>query len=38
MVKSLSANITPIEAGIGFAVKINKEADFIGKEVLKATN
>lgn len=32
--QELSADITPIEAGIGFAVKIDKE-DFIGKETLK---
>jgi len=31
----LSKDITPIEAGIGFAVKTNKETDFIGKNVLK---
>ncbi|AGK54875.1 glycine cleavage system aminomethyltransferase GcvT [Bacillus sp. 1NLA3E] len=34
--QELSSDITPIEAGIGFAVKVNKEADFIGKSVLKA--
>ncbi|AZB43557.1 glycine cleavage system aminomethyltransferase GcvT [Bacillus sp. FJAT-42376] len=33
--QELSQTITPIEAGIGFAVKPNKEAEFIGKEVLK---
>ncbi|MFT4412543.1 glycine cleavage system aminomethyltransferase GcvT [Fredinandcohnia humi] len=33
--QELSKDITPIEAGIGFAVKPNKEADFFGKEVLK---
>ncbi|MDN4074723.1 glycine cleavage system aminomethyltransferase GcvT [Fictibacillus terranigra] len=33
--QELSKDITPIEAGIGFAVKTDKEADFIGKEVLK---
>jgi aminomethyltransferase len=33
--QELSPEITPLEAGIGFAVKLNKEADFIGKEVLK---
>ncbi len=33
--QELSADITPLEAGIGFAVKLNKEADFIGKEALK---
>jgi aminomethyltransferase len=33
--QELSKDITPIEAGLGFAVKTNKEMDFIGKEVLK---
>lgn len=33
--QELSSTITPIEAGLGFAVKVNKEADFIGKPVLK---
>ncbi|MDV2580970.1 glycine cleavage system aminomethyltransferase GcvT [Alkalibacillus haloalkaliphilus] len=33
--QELTKDITPIEAGIGFAVKINKEINFIGKEVLK---
>ncbi|SDN07348.1 glycine cleavage system aminomethyltransferase GcvT [Sediminibacillus halophilus] len=33
--QELSAEITPIEAGLGFAVKTEKEADFIGKEVLR---
>jgi aminomethyltransferase len=33
--QELTKDITPLEAGIGFAVKINKEADFIGKDVLK---
>ncbi|CAH0345713.1 glycine cleavage system aminomethyltransferase GcvT [Bacillus sp. CECT 9360] len=32
--QELSPDITPIEAGIGFAVKTDKEADFIGKAVL----
>lgn len=32
--QELSPDITPLEAGIGFAVKLNKEADFIGKDVL----
>lgn len=32
--QELTKEITPIEAGIGFAVKTNKEADFIGKSVL----
>ena len=35
MDKRLSPDITPLEAGIGFAVKLNKEADFIGKAALK---
>lgn len=33
--QELSPDITPVEAGIGFAVKVDKEADFIGKTVLK---
>ncbi|WP_017186705.1 glycine cleavage system aminomethyltransferase GcvT [Alkalibacillus haloalkaliphilus] len=33
--QELTKDITPVEAGIGFAVKVNKEVDFIGKEVLK---
>lgn len=33
--QELSADITPIEAGLNFAVKVNKESDFIGKSVLK---
>lgn len=33
--QELSPEITPFEAGIGFAVKVNKEADFIGKSALK---
>lgn len=33
--QELSPDITPIEAGIGFAVKVNKQDDFYGKEVLK---
>jgi aminomethyltransferase len=33
--QELSPEISPLEAGIGFAVKLNKSADFIGKEVLK---
>lgn len=32
--QEISQDITPLEAGIGFAVKVNKEADFIGKDVL----
>ena len=33
--QELSRDITPIEAGIGFAVKVDKETEFLGKEVLK---
>jgi len=33
--QEITADITPIEAGLGFAVKVDKETDFIGKEVLK---
>ncbi len=33
--QELSKEITPIEAGLNFAVKVDKDADFIGKEVLK---
>ncbi|MBP1950366.1 glycine cleavage system aminomethyltransferase GcvT [Virgibacillus litoralis] len=33
--QELSKDITPIEAGMKFAVKVKKETDFIGKEVLK---
>lgn len=32
--QELSPDITPIEAGIGFAVKTDKKADFFGKAVL----
>lgn len=32
--QELSKDYTPLESGIGFAVKVDKEADFIGKEVL----
>ncbi|WP_110111300.1 glycine cleavage system aminomethyltransferase GcvT [Bacillus sp. CGMCC 1.16541] len=32
--QELSKDITPIEAGIGFAVKVNKD-DFIGQSILK---
>ena len=32
----LSADITPLEAGLGFFVKTDIEADFIGKNALKA--
>ncbi|HHY73040.1 MAG TPA: glycine cleavage system aminomethyltransferase GcvT [Bacillus bacterium] len=33
--QELDETISPLEAGVGFAVKLNKEADFIGKEALK---
>lgn len=33
--QELSTSISPIEAGLSFAVKVNKETDFIGKEALK---
>ncbi|GAB7386787.1 glycine cleavage system aminomethyltransferase GcvT [Bacillaceae bacterium] len=33
--QELTAGITPIEAGLGFAVKIEKTVDFIGKDVLR---
>ncbi|RAM12928.1 glycine cleavage system aminomethyltransferase GcvT, partial [Listeria ivanovii] len=32
--QELSKDITPLEAGLNFAVKLKKEADFIGKEAL----
>lgn len=32
--QELTKDISPIEAGIGFAVKVKKESDFIGKEAL----
>ena len=34
--QELSKDISPLEAGLGFVVKVNKEADFLGKEVLAA--
>ncbi|WP_067728068.1 glycine cleavage system aminomethyltransferase GcvT [Oceanobacillus damuensis] len=33
--QELSKDITPVEAGLSFAVKTNKAVDFIGKNVLK---
>jgi aminomethyltransferase len=33
--QELSEDITPVEAGMPFAVKVNKDSDFIGKDVLK---
>lgn len=32
--QELSAEISPLEAGLGFVVKVNKEEDFLGKEAL----
>lgn len=32
--QELTKDISPLEAGIGFAVKLGKDADFIGKEAL----
>lgn len=32
--QELSSEITPLEAGLGFAVKLDKQADFIGKDAL----
>jgi aminomethyltransferase len=32
--QELSRDISPLEAGIGFAVKLNKDANFLGKEAL----
>jgi aminomethyltransferase len=32
--QELSSTISPLEAGMGFAVKLKKEADFIGKDAL----
>jgi aminomethyltransferase len=34
--QELLSDISPLEAGIGFAVKTNKESDFIGKSALLA--
>ncbi|GGH79666.1 aminomethyltransferase [Pullulanibacillus pueri] len=34
--QELTPEISPLEAGIGFAVKVDKPSDFIGKSVLKA--
>jgi len=33
--QELSPEISPLEAGIAFAVKLNKESNFIGKEALR---
>lgn len=32
--QELTKEISPLEAGIGFAVKLNKESDFISKDIL----
>ena len=32
--QELRADVSPLEAGLGFVVKVNKEEDFIGKDVL----
>ncbi|WP_028390415.1 glycine cleavage system aminomethyltransferase GcvT [Bacillus cihuensis] len=34
--QELSSEISPLEAGVGFVVKTNKESDFIGKAALSA--
>ena len=34
MAKSFQKISAPLEAGMGFAVKVAKESDFIGKEAL----
>lgn len=34
--QELSKDISPLEANLGFVVKLGKDADFIGKEVLSA--
>ncbi|MCM3569820.1 glycine cleavage system aminomethyltransferase GcvT [Neobacillus mesonae] len=34
--QELSSDISPLEAGIGFAVKLKKESDFVGKAALIA--
>lgn len=34
--QELSKDISPLEAGLGFVVKLNKAEDFIGKEALRA--
>lgn len=33
--QEISSTISPLEAGIGFAVKLNKSAEFIGKKALQ---
>ncbi len=34
--QELSKDISPLESGLGFVVKVNKEEDFLGKEALTA--
>jgi aminomethyltransferase len=34
--QELSKDISPLETGLGFVVKVNKEEDFLGKEALTA--
>jgi aminomethyltransferase len=34
--QELSKSISPLEAGVGFAVKVDKETPFIGREALRA--
>lgn len=34
--QELSKDISPLETGLGFVVKVNKEEDFFGKEVLSS--
>ena len=34
--QELSKDISPLETGLGFVVKVNKEEDFLGKEALAA--
>ncbi len=34
--QELSEDISPLEAGLDFVVKLNKEEDFIGKKALAA--
>ena len=35
--QELSKDISPLETGLGFVVKLNKEEDFIGKAALSCT-
>ncbi len=36
--QELSRDITPIEAGMSFAVKMNKDSEFLGKDALRKEN